>query len=423
MSALGEPRPETGREQAPAGAGEAQIGAGETQTNAHRPESEADLAAAIRHAGRDGRSLRVIGGGTRSLGHPAAGDPLRTDGLSGIRLHEPGALTLVAGAGTPLGEVEAALAAEGQRLPFEPWDGRALYGTGGTPTIGGAVAVNASGPRRLAAGACRDSLIGVRLVDGTGMVIKSGGRVMKNVTGLDLARLICGSHGTLGVLTEVAFKVLPVPETTVTLVFDGLTETQALAAMTLALGTPFEVTGAAHVPKGMGDGPVTLLRIEGFPAQVEYRAGRLRAALAGWGTPRLVEGEGDWPAIRDLRAFAGRGGDVWRFSVKPSDGPALAAALRQIAPGAEVIYDRAGGLVSALVPEHTYGREALKGMGGHATLMRAGAEVKARMGVFHPQPAPLGRIEAGLRARFDPKGVLNPGRMGESAVARIGEAI
>src|SRR5690606_5614622 len=139
------------------------------------------------------------------------------------------------------------------------------------------------------------------------------------------------------------------------------------------------------------------------------------AALANWGTPRLVEGEGDWPAIRDVRPFAGREGDVWRFSVKPSDGPALAASLRRIAPGAEVIHDWGGGLVWALVPEHTYGREALRGMAGHASLVRASPAVKARMGVFHPQPAPLARIEAGLRARFDPGGVLNPGRMGRRA--------
>lgn len=389
--------------------------AAQATTGGYRPESEEELAGIIRAAGREGRPLRVIGGGTRDIGHPVTGTPLRMGALSGIRLHEPGALTLVVGAGTPLAEVEAALAAEGQRLPFEPWDGRALHGTGGTPTIGGVVAVNASGPRRVAVGACRDSLIGLRFVDGTGEVVRSGGRVMKNVTGLDLVRLLCGSHGTLGVLTEVAFKVLPAPATTVTLAFDGLTEAQALAAMTLALGTPCEVTGAAHVPKGIGDGPVTLLRIEGFASQVEYRAERLSAALANWGTPRLVDGEGDWPAIRDVRPFAGREGDVWRFSVKPSDGPALAASLRRIAPGAEVIHDWGGGLVWALVPEHTYGREALRGMAGHATLVRASPAVKARMGVFHPQPAPLARIEAGLRARFDPGGVLNPGRMGGRA--------
>jgi glycolate oxidase FAD binding subunit len=273
------------------------------------------------------------------------------------------------------------------------------------------VAVNASGPRRLQVGACRDSLIGVRFVDGTGAVVKSGGRVMKNVTGLDLVKLLCGSHGTLGVLTEVAFKVLPAPEAIITLAFDGLGDADAVAAMTAATGTPFEVTGAAHVPAGLGDGPVTLLRVEGFAAQATYRARQLAAALARFGRPRVSEGPGDWASVRDAALFAGREGDVWRYSVKPTDGPRVGAAIRAIAPQAALIYDWAGGLVWALVPEHTYGREALKGIAGHATLMRGGAEAKAHLGVFHPEPAPVARIAAGLRERFDPHGVLNPGRM------------
>jgi glycolate oxidase FAD binding subunit len=388
--------------------------------NEYRPETEAELAAIVARAAAEGRGLRVIGGGTRGLGHAVEGDPLRTEGLRGIRLYEPGALTVVAGAGTPLAEVEAALAAEGQRLPFEPWDGRALYATNGEPTIGGAVAVNASGPRRLQVGACRDSLIGVRFVDGTGAVVKAGGRVMKNVTGLDLVKLLCGSHGTLGVLSEVGFKVLPAPEAVVTLVFDGLSEADAVAAMTAATRTPFEVTGAAHVPRGLGEGPATMLRVEGFAAQVAYRAGRLGEALARFGAARRVEGPEDWAFVRDARGFDGREGDVWRYSVRPTDGPKVAAALRGIAPGAEVFYDWAGGLVWALVPEHTYGREALRGIAGHATLMRAGPEAKARMGVFQPEAPAVSRIEAGLRARFDPKGVLNPGRMGPVAAPVAG---
>jgi glycolate oxidase FAD binding subunit len=169
------------------------------------PASEADLADLVRAVAGSGRPLAVEGGGTRGIGHAVEGDRLATAGLAGITLYEPGALTLVAGAGTPLAEVEAVLAAEGQALPFEPWDARPLTGRNGTPTVGGMVATNASGPRRIQAGACRDSLIGVRFVDGTGTVVKNGGRVMKNVTGLDLVKLMAGSHGTLGVLTEVAF--------------------------------------------------------------------------------------------------------------------------------------------------------------------------------------------------------------------------
>jgi glycolate oxidase FAD binding subunit len=386
---------------------------------APRPASEEALADAIRAAAGVRRPLRIVGGDTRRLGHDVAGEAISAAGLAGIRLYEPGALTMVAGAGTPLAEIEAALAAQGQRLPFEPWDGRALYGRTGAPTIGGVVAVNASGPRRLQAGACRDSLLGLRFVDGTGAIVKSGGRVMKNVTGLDLVKLLCGSHGTLGVITEVAFKVLPKPESAITLAFDGLSDDAAVAVMVAATATPYEVTGAAHVPRGLSPRPLTMLRVEGFPAQADYRANRLAAALAHLAPARRVEGDADdWAFVRDARRFADHPGDVWRYSVRPSEGARVGAAVRAITPRSEVFYDWAGGLVWALTPEHTYGREALRGIGGHATLMRAGPETMAHMGVFHPQPAPLARIEADLRARFDPAGVLNPGRMDGGPAAR-----
>jgi glycolate oxidase FAD binding subunit len=383
--------------------------------NGYRPGSEEELAAIVGSAAASGEALQIVGGGTRRLGHQVQGTRLETADLSGIALYEPGALTLVVRAGMPLAEVEAVLAAEGQRLPFEPWDARALMATDGAPTIGGMVATNASGPRRLAAGACRDSLIGVRFVDGTGAVVKNGGRVMKNVTGLDLVKLMAGSHGTLGVLTELAFKVLPAPEAVVTLAFDGLDVGRAVAAMTAATATPFELSGAAHVPAGLGDGPVTLLRLEGFAASVAYRAGALAEWLTEFGQARRVEGSGDWEWVRDVRGFAGRAEDVWRVSVRPTDGPRVAAALAPL--GAEMLLDWAGGLVWALVPEGSDLRRALAGIPGHATLVRGGEATGARFGVFPPEPAPVARLADGLRARFDPRGVLNPGRMTGRAAA------
>jgi glycolate oxidase FAD binding subunit len=371
------------------------------------PASEAELAEMVRAAAARRERLVVLGGGTRGLGHAVEGMPLVTAGLSGITLYEPGALTLVAQAGTPLTEVEAALAAEGQQLPFEPWDGRALTGANGVPTVGGMVAVNASGPRRLQAGACRDSMIGVRFVDGTGAVVKNGGRVMKNVTGLDLVKLMAGSHGTLGVLTEVGFKVLPKPETVASLVYEGLSAEQAVAAMTAATGTPYEVSGAAHLP---AEGR-TMLRLEGFAGSVAHRAKELSRALNRFGTARLVEGPGKWAAVRDAAAFGGRAGAVWRISVKPSDGAQVVAVL----PRADMVMDWAGGLVWALVDEDVDLRGALRGIPGHATLVRASEPAKARWGVFNPEPAPVAAISRGLRAKFDPAGVLNPGRMGADA--------
>ncbi len=377
------------------------------------PTSEAELAEAVRVAAARREGLAIRGGGTRGIGPAVAGATLSTAGLAGITLYEPGALTLVVRAGTPLAEVEAALATESQRLPFEPWDGRALSGANGAPTVGGMAAVNASGPRRLQAGACRVSMIGVRFVDGTGAIVKNGGRVMKNVTGLDLVKLMAGSHGTLGVLTEVAFKVLPAAETTATLVFDGLDVAAAIELMTAATGTPFEVSGAAHAPQGLGDGPATLLRLEGLAGSVAHRAGALARTLDRYGPCRVVEGPGDWAWIRDAAGFAGRDGAVWRVSVRPTDGVRVAAAL----PQADLVFDWAGGLVWARLDEAVDLRGVLAGVPGHATLVRASEAVKARWGVFAPEPAPVADLAAGLRARFDPAGVLNPGRMGARALA------
>ena len=375
------------------------------------PTDESELAEAVAAAAAKGTPLQVRGGGTRAgLGHGVTGEVLETGGLSGIRLYEPGALTLVAGAGTPLPEIEAALAAEGQRLPFEPMDHAALYGTNGVPTIGGVVAANVSGPRRIQAGACRDSLIGVRFVDGRGAVIKNGGRVMKNVTGYDLVKLLAGSHGTLGVLSEVAFKLLPSAEAEATLTLEGLDDARAVAAMAAALGSPFEVSGAAHVP---GRPARTHLRLEGFGKSVTYRAGRLRALLAEYGEAVVEDdaarGRALWAGIRDAAPVTGGAGDVWRISVSPTDGPAARAALPD---GAAACFDWGGGLLWARVPEGSDVRRALAGLPGHATLVRAAEATKTALRVFQPQPPALARIEAGLRAQFDPAGILNPGRMG-----------
>jgi len=369
------------------------------------PATEAELSEAV--AGATG-PLRVTGGGTRPLGRPIAGEVLSVAGLTGVVLYDPGALTIVVRAGTPLDEIEALLASEGQRLPFEPMDHRRLLGTAGTPTIGGVVAGNVSGPRRIQAGACRDCLIGVRFVDGSGTVVKNGGRVMKNVTGYDLVKLMAGSWGTLGVLSEVAFKVLPAPAAAACLRIEGLSDPQAVEAMATALGSPFEVTGAAHLP---GEVPLTVLRLEGFAASVAYRAGRLAEVLAAFGAVRVEDDAGqvaeDWRRVRDVEGFADRPGDIWRVSVKPSDGPAIGKRS-----GGEVMYDWGGGLIWALVPEGTDLRARLGEFAGHATLIRASQETRARIAPFQPEAAPVAALAAGLRAKFDPRGILNPGLMG-----------
>ncbi|MEM6971499.1 MAG: glycolate oxidase subunit GlcE [Pseudomonadota bacterium] len=386
----------------------------------HRPGDEAALSEAVADAAAQGDPIEIVGGGTRSgLGRPVqAARTLETGGIAGITLYEPGALTLVVKAGTPVAEVEAALSAEGQRLPFEPMDHRPLLGTTGEPTIGGVVACAVSGPRRIAAGACRDAMLGVRFVDGRGNIVSNGGRVMKNVTGYDLVKLMAGQYGTLGVISEISFKVQPRPQAARSLVIEGLSDTAAQAALTTALATPFDVNGAAHLP-ATADAPArTVLRVEGIEAQAEYRTLGLANALVPHGDAHTLEGaphESLWAHIRDVGPFAGREGAVWRVSCRPSDGPAIVASLAATRP-VEAFYDWGGGLVWLLMPEDDdAGGAAIRAEtaanGGHATLIRAQAALRAAVEVFEPAPAPLARISQGLRDRFDPHGILNPGRM------------
>ena len=380
------------------------------------PATEAELSEAVRGARQRSEPLEIRGGGTRrGLGRPVqAAKTLDLAALSGISLYDPGALTLVAAAGTPLREVEEALAAEGQRLAFEPMDHRTLLGTAGEPTIGAVAACNVSGPRRVQAGACRDSLLGMRFVDGAGQSIASGGRVMKNVTGYDLVKLLCGSWGTLGVLTEVCFKVLPRPERAATLVLEGLDSAGAVAAMSRSLGSPYEITGAAHLP---GDPARTALRVEGLAGQVDYRLDHLRRMHAG--TPsHVVEGAehaAQWQAVRDAEPLAGGTRPVWRLSVRPGDAPDVHDAL-QSELGAETLFDWGGGLIWARVPESETAhagevRRILGAKGGHATLVRAAEPIRASVPVFQPQTDRIASLSRALRERFDPGRILNPGRM------------
>lgn len=378
------------------------------------PKTEAELAEAVAAAAAAKTPLEIRGGGTRTgLGRPVQAEKtLSTAGLSGISLYEPGALTLVVKAGTPVAEIEAALAAENQMLPFEPMDHRALLGTEGEPTIGGVVACSVSGPRRIAAGACRDSMLGVRFVNGKGEAVKSGGRVMKNVTGYDLPKLICGSYGTLGVISEISFKVLPRPETEATLYYNDLAPGAAIEALSTALTSPYGVTAAAHAAG------VTMARIEGLEGSVAYRKERLRSLLgAGWHIAEAADSAALWHEVRDVSPFAGRDGAVWRVSVKPGDGPRLADRLTAAGLDHTALYDWGGGLVWLLTEETGDAgaaaiRAATAALGGHATLTRASAATRAAVAVFEPEPAPLARISAALRAKFDPTGILNPGRMG-----------
>ncbi len=371
------------------------------------PDSEAAVADIIRAATGP---ICIEGGNTR--GCAVQGEKLSLSKLSGITIYEPGALTLVAKAGTPLKEIEKTLAGERQRLAFEPHDLTGLLGTHGHSTIGGVIATNASGPRRIQGGAARDYALGVRFVDGAGHITKNGGRVMKNVTGYDLVKLMCGAHGTLGVLTEVSLKVLPVPETQGTLMLRNIDKAAAVGAMSAALGSPYEITGAAHCAEVMGDGPVTALRVEGFEASVAYRIEQLKSLLRHTGAEMQVASqelsEWFWTGARDVLRYADKAGDVWRISCKPSDAPALTDAAKPEA----CYYDWGGALMWMRVPAGTDLRARLGSYDGHAILVRGTAS--ADLPRFQPESAGVAQLSAGLRHRFDPKAMLNQGLMGRA---------
>ncbi|MCB1508291.1 MAG: FAD-binding protein [Hyphomicrobiaceae bacterium] len=384
------------------------------------PASEAEAVDLIREHAARAMPLRILGGGTRKAGR-ASGPAtlLSTAGLSGITLFEPAEMVLSAKAGTPMAEIEAALDAKGQMLPFEPMDHRRLLGTGGEPTIGGVAAGNICGPRRFKAGGARDSLIGLRFINGAGEVIRSGGRVMKNVTGLDLVKLQAGACGTLGLLSEVTFKLLPTPETSASLVIEGLGDEAAVALLCKAAGSPFEMTGAAHLPAGAGSATArTVLRVEGFADQVTYRLERLAALCE---SPALRLDARDslalWRDIRDGVVLDAAPGDaVWRVSIAPNRAPKLAARLRG-ARRFTHIYDWCGGLMLLATPEEgDAGAEVLRAAvaaegGGHATLLRGSEALRARIDVFQPLTPGLERLTRAVKASIDPKGLFNPGLM------------
>jgi len=387
----------------------------------YEPADEVELAAMVGAASRTKTPLAIEGGGAlRGLGRPVqAAATLATARISGIVLYEPSELVVSARAGTPVAEVEDLLAGERQRLAFEPPDWRAFYGSSGVPTVGGVAAANLSGPRRIVAGAARDSLIGLRFVDGSGNAVKNGGRVMKNVTGYDLVKFLAGSYGTLAVMSEVTFKVQPMPELEVTLLLQGLDDRRAIAALSAGLGSPYGVTGAAHVPAANGSPARTLLRLDGFAASVDYRFGRLAEDLAEFGAAGRIEAEPSlalWKSIRDVSAFAAPAGvPVWRVSVRPGAGPSVAEAARR-SFACRVLYDWGGGLVWIAGGDGQDAgasviRAAARAAGGYATLARAPEPLRAANDVFEPPAPAIMALTRRLKDTFDPAGILNPGRM------------
>jgi glycolate dehydrogenase FAD-binding subunit len=384
------------------------------------PESDQEAAKMIRAACADGDRLDIRGGDTRrGLGRPRrAKRQISTAALAGVVFYAPAEMAICVKAGTTIDAVEGLIAEHNQILPFEPMRPEALWGAAGAPTIGGMVAANHAGPRRVSAGGVRDSVLGLRLVNGLGETIRCGGRVMKNVTGLDLTKLNCGAHGTLGLLTEATIKLAPKPGHEQTVAVLHIDEKRAIEAMTRALGSPFAVSGAAWLPAEMGsDSSRTVLRIEGFEDSVSYRVGRLTGILAEFGEVQPVAGAESpalWRAIRDAKFVAEpRDRAVWRVSLAPSEAQAFVGRLARAALAHYL--DLGGGLVWVATEASESAaadvRRALSPSRGHATLMRGSDELRATAAVFQPPSELELRIGRGLKTSFDPGGILNFGRM------------
>jgi glycolate oxidase FAD binding subunit len=397
------------------------------------PPNEDELAGLIRDAAGSKTPVELCGNRSKNwIGRPMqVATRISSSAMRGVTLYEPTELVLSAKAGTPLDEIEALLDENGQEFSFEPyhWDRLREGKSFGAPTIGGTVATNGAGPRRILRGSVRDQLIGARFINGSGEIVKSGGRVMKNVTGYDLARALAGSWGTLGMMTEVTLKVNPKAEESRSLIFLGLPDEAAVSAMCLAMGTPYEVSGTMHLPAefvgrlGNPDiaklgQPVTVLRLENFCPAVQRRVGLLHEKLKPFGQIYELDDErsrGFWNEIRGFAFLAGGDWPLWRVTVVPDRAPKLVSALRG-QMDCRAAYDWSGGLIwievsPATDANATILRRSIAEFGGEAMLVRAPLATRAAVDVFQPLPEANMSLIRGIKEAFDPHRILNPGRM------------
>jgi glycolate oxidase FAD binding subunit len=393
-----------------------------------------DVEDAVRAAIAGEQPLEIVGHGSkRMIGQPMATNALLDlSALDAVTAYEPNELIITVQAGAPLADVLSLIDSKNQQFAFEPINTSALLGTPDIGSIGGMIGAGLAGPRRIKAGGARDHLLGAHAVSGFGDSFKAGGRVVKNVTGYDLCKLLAGSWGTLAVMTEVTLKVMPRPETERTVMLGGLDDLTANRAMIAALGSPFDVSGAAHLPNSafrsaealadLGSRAVTLLRLEGITASAAHRAAALAALLAPFGAAEILQDAASasiWSSIRDVSPFAAHGPlgawPVWRIVCPPAVGGALGERLSR-ETGGDVIYDWGGGLIWAALPpkpdaQAALVRQRVDAVGGHAALIRASEEIRRHVDVFHPQQDGLARLSERVRHSFDPKNILNRGRM------------
>ena len=400
-----------------------------------QPSDAAEAAEVVAWAVAEGQSLEIVAGGSkRGLGRPPRADHrLDVSRLAGIVDYDPAELILTARAATPMAEIEAELKAKRQMLAFEPPDWRGLMGGDGEPTLGGVLACNFAGPRRVRAGAARDYFLGFSAINGWGEVWKAGGKVVKNVTGYDMCKLQAGAHGTLSVLTEATLKVMPRPETACTILLEGMADEIAIPELLRALNTPYEVSAAAHLPASVarrsavegvaqGLGAVTALRLEGPAPSVAFRANAIESLLGHGLRLAAAETERLWAEIGQVRGLLPSGRQrVWRLCPTPTSAPVVSNALRAQFDSAEAFYDWGGGLIWLGLDADEAGpdggasrvRAAMREAGGHSTLVVAPDDVRARTAVFEPLHGALAALMKRVKSGFDPRGVLNPGRMHE----------
>jgi glycolate oxidase FAD binding subunit len=401
----------------------------------------ADVESAVGAAIASKRPLEVIGRGSkRRIGQPTSLEiALDVSLLNTVTSYEPDELVISAQSGAPLIDVISLIESKNQQFAFEPMNTAPLLGTGEWGTIGGMIGAGLAGPRRVKAGGVRDHLLGAHAVSGFGKRFKTGGRVVKNVTGYDLCKLLTGSWGTLAVIVEATLKVTPAAERQRTLVLRGLDDLSANRAMTMALASPFDISGAAHLPEsayrsianGLGEiaserGPLTLLRLEGTGASTVHRATSLRQLLKLFGVAEIAEDLASaalWRSIRDVQPFAMDGAlgawQVWRVVCPPASGGALGQQLTRDTSG-EAIYDWGGGLIWLALPPAPDAQAALvrrraEAAQGHAMLVRASEDARRNVDVFHPQPAGVAELSERIRFSFDPQAILNRGRLTRSA--------
>lgn len=399
-----------------------------------------DVEQAVRAAIASEQPLEIVGHGSkRMVGQPIATNALLDlSALNAVTSYEPNELILTVQAGAPLADVLALLDSKKQQFSFEPMNTSRLLGTPDVGTIGGTISAGLAGPRRIQAGGARDHLLGVHAVSGFGESFKAGGRVVKNVTGYDVCKLIAGAWGTLAVMTEVTLKVMPRAEAERTLVLRGLDDIAANKAMTAALSSPYDVSGAAHLPGSAlrtAQGPLgeiaaadqsaTLIRLEGITASALSRAASLSKLLQSYGTAEIIEDSQSaalWADIRDVVPFVASGPramwPVWRIVCPPASGGKLGQEIAKRSQG-EVVYDWGGGLIWAALPpsadaQASQLRKLVDAAGGHATLIRGPEDVRRVIDVFHPQAPGVAALGDRVRKSFDPRNILNRGRMSRS---------